>query len=807
MFTKFKFLTIVLVCNAFLAFAQKQDKTVTHLFDESSQPPEMLVDISHLKAEILKIEPAKKYLETRSTYTFKVLRTHVDSLVFNSTGTKITRVTINNIDANYKQVTDKVIVFPKQTLQYKAEYTIVLELNTTCTSGNPAFTGWDDTTNTKRKQIWGFALGKIFPDTDAKHDLLTTEFIIDFDSKYKVFSNGQRILQRSNKNGTTTWHYKMNRQHYFGVLAFVIGDYNYETFASDRGVPLEYWYYPDRKFTYETTYRYSKEMFSFFEKDMGLQYPWENYRQAPIIDCPFGAMETTTSTIFNDGMQCDAREFLDRNYINVNAHELTHQWFGNYNSYANSQNIWTSESFATYFAKKFEQSQLGEDQYQKIRNDELNRTITASKTDDYPVGSQKGSVPRWYPKGSLVIDMMRYVMGEEEFKTFISYYLNKHKYAVVEWNDLKVAIRESTGQTLDWFFDQWIHRGGEPLYKVSYKQMDELNGERFTHISVQQVHETNALIGFFKMPIVSEVHYKDGSFDSTTFWVEKEFTEITIPNKNKKEIAYILFDPNRNILKQVNFTRTFEELSVQLLNSKNMIDRYDALLELKNTALATKRDVLIQSFKKENFHLIKSEVITQLAEDTNATSLDLMKLAMKDKDVNVRRGLTTNVKTIHESLRVDYEKLLNDSSYMVIINTLNNLCYNFPDKIDAYLDRTKNTEGNMFKNVRIKWLELTYEKTKDAKYVNELRELCNINRYDNATIMLAIAALKRINYLDKALVTYLFTAATYWSDQINEPAKTLLSYFYEQSAYKKMLKEAYSSSDAIVKGKLKTIIK
>lgn len=807
MFTKSKNAILFLVCNAFLGFAQKQDKTVTHLYDESAQPPEMVVDLGHLKAEILKIDPAKKYLETRSTYTFKTLRTHVDSLVFNSPESKITRVVINNVDVPYKKVGDKVIVFPKQALKYKAEYTIVLELNTTCTSGNPSFTGWDDTTNTKRKQIWGFVLGKIFPDLGIKHDLLTTEFVIDFDSKYKVFSNGQRILQRANKNGTTTWHYVMNRKHYFGLLVFVIGDYNYETFASDRGVPLEYWYYPDRKNVFETTYKYSKEMFSFFEKDMGLQYPWESYRQAPVIDCPFGGMETTTSTIFNDGMQCDAKEFLDKNYVNVNAHELLHQWFGDYNSYTNSQNIWTSESFATYFGKKFEQHQSGEDQYQKIRNDELTRTLAASKTDDYPVGSQKGSVPRWYPKGSLVIDMMRYVMGEEEFKTFISYYLNKHKYAVVEWNDLKVAIRESTGKTLDWFFDQWIHRGGEPLYKISYKQMDELNGERFTHISVQQAHETNALIGFFKMPIISEVHYKDGSCDSITTWVEKEFTEIAIPNKNKKEISYVLFDPNRNVVKQVNFTRTFEGLSAQLLNSKNMIDRYDALLELKNTDVSKKRSVLIQSFKKENFHLIKSEVITQLAEDTDAATLDVMTLAMNDKDANVRKALSTNLKTIPESLRVDYEKLLSDSSYVVIINTLNNLCYNFPDKIDTYLDKTKNVDGNMFKNVRIAWLELAYGKTKDAKYINELREYCNINRYDNATVILAIASIKRINYLDKILIGYLFNALAYWSKPINEPAQTLLSACYEQNAYKKMIKDAYLISDAAMKEKLKAIIK
>ena len=340
-----------------------------------------------------------------------------------------------------------------------------------------------------------------------------------------------------------------------------------------------------------------------------------------MIDCPFGGMECTTATIYNDMLQVDARGYFERNYVNVNAHELTHQWFGDYTSYTNGQNVWVSESFATYWAKKFEQYIFGEDQYQRNRNDELKTFLIRAKKDDYPVGHGKGGRERWYPKGSLVIDMLRYVMGEDEFKYFISYYLHKHKYAVVEGNDMKVAIRESTGRTMDWFFDEWINHGGEPNYKVCYKQLETLKGERDTHISVRQIQETNNLIGYFKMPIVFEVHYKDGTMDSKKEWIENQYSEVIIPNKNKKEIAFVLFDPNRNIVKRVTFDRSFEELTAQLMDAKNMIDRYDALLEMKKIDIDKKRDVLLKSFNKEKFFLIKSEIIAQLADDKNSATL------------------------------------------------------------------------------------------------------------------------------------------------------------------------------------------
>ena len=805
-------LILLLVLNCQLSiinsvFSQKQDKTVTYLYDEGAQPPEMIIDISHLKAEVVKIEPKTKYLETKTTYTFKVLRSSVDSIVFNSPGLKVTKCSINNIDALYKTEGDKIVVFPKQKLELQKEYTIYFECNTVLDSPWPVFTGWDDETNTKRKQIWGFSYSRIFPDINIKHDLMSTELIITFDSHYKVLSNGERIMQRENKDGTTTWHYKVINQHYFAMLNFVIGDYNYETFKTDRGLKLEYWYYADKKECFEPTYRYSKQMFSFFEKEMGLEYPWELYRNVPVIDCPFGGMETTTSTIYNDMMQVDARGYLERNYINVNAHELAHQWFGDFTSYTNGQNVWVSESFATYWAKKFEQSVLGENQYQKIRNDELNSTLDAAKRDDYPVGHGKGATARWYPKGSLVIDMLRYVMGEDEFKYFISYYLHKHKYAVVDGNDLKVAIRESTGRSMDWFFDEWINRGGEPNYKISYKQLETLKGDRNTHISVTQVQETNDLVGYFKMPVVIEVHYKDGTMDTKKEWIENPFSEVIIPNKDKKEIAFVLFDPTRNIVKRLTFDRSFDELSSQLTDAKNMIDRYDALLEMRKIDIDKKRDVLIKSFDKENFFLNKSEIIAQLAVDNNNATKDLVVKAINDKDVNVRKAVVANIRSIDESIRQDYEKLLTDSSYSVIVAALDNLVFNVPNNTDKYLDITKNTEGSIGKNVRIKWLEIAYNTKKDEQYIKELAEYCNIKRYESITVLNAEKAIKRLNYLNPTLAQYLFENAIYWNSRINPDAKDALTFFYDQDQYKHLLKDEFQKLDQPKKDKLRDVIK
>ena len=60
-----------------------------------------------------------------------------------------------------------------------------------------------------------------------------------------------------------------------------------------------------------------------------------------------------------------------------------------------------------------------------------------------------------------------------------------------------------------------------------------------------------------------------------------------MPNPQKKPVDFLLFDPNRKILKKVTFTQPYEKLVAQLEKAENMIDRYDALLALKQKSLTT----------------------------------------------------------------------------------------------------------------------------------------------------------------------------------------------------------------------------
>ncbi len=781
--------------NTFLAFLLLfgwlqnlycQDKTVTYQYDPSYIFQDVEIEISHLKAD-LKIKPFDTLVLGEATFTFKTLRQRIDSIVFSVPEIKIKNITIDGKNAAFKTKGDDVVIFPPFELGWQKEHKIFFDYSAKPTDGL-YFTGWNDPAQIKRKQIWAHRPNHWLPYTSA---ILTVEMAVTVDDNLKVFSNGVRESVVTNKDKTKTWHYRMNHPHPFFSTCLVIGDYDFKSLKTKRGLPIELWYYPDWSDHFEPTYLYQTQMFNFFEDEFGFNYPWELYRQAPVTDYMYGAMETTTSTVFGDFLMVDERGFMCRNYVNVNSHELAHQWFGNYISHLKTKDVWLTESFATYYAKKFEQSVFGDDYFQNVRNSELLDTYTAAKRNNFGVGHANGGRERFYPKGSLVMDMLRDVMGEEEFKLSIKNYLKSVPYQTAETSDFLQTIRKTTGRSMEWFFEEWIYRGGEPVYKVNYEKLTNENGTPETRIYIEQTHETNDLIGLFRMPVDFEVYYKDGSVDLKNHWIEKKFEKVIIPNPANKEIDFVIFDPNRKIIKKIDFKRSYDELASQASKAKNMIDRYDALLAMRDFSIAQKKNDLLKIYQNETFHLTKSEIIAQLSESRDMELEQFFKNTISDSDDKVRLAVLQNLTFVPENLRTAYETMLSDSSYLNLEITLENLCNSFPDRIEGYLETTKNETGWRGKNIRIKWLEIALLNGKTG-YFNELKSYTS-DSYEFETRINAMAAIKKLNLPDEECINNMLKGLLHWNYKIRNAAAESLVYFYKQDKFSKMIDQVIIS--------------
>ncbi|SHH65656.1 M1 family metallopeptidase [Winogradskyella jejuensis] len=310
--------------------------------------------------------------------------------------------------------------------------------------------------------IWTQGQGKYTSNWLPSFDDVNEKFIFDLSmwyySSYKITSNGiidsemyhphsgKRLISFNMKNPMSSY-----------LVALAIGKYDVKRETSKSGIPLELYYYPEDSLKVESTYRYTKKIFDFLEEEIGFAYPWQNYKQVPVHDFLYAGMENTSLTIFSDAFVVDSTGFNDKNYVNVNAHELAHQWFGDLVTATSGEHHWLQEGFATYYALLAEREVFGQDYFDfKLYNsaqDLARQDLAGSGTS---LLNPKSSSLTFYQRGAWVLYAMREKVGDAVFKKAVVNYLNKHQFANVETSDFISEVEALYGQSLSDFVSKWI---------------------------------------------------------------------------------------------------------------------------------------------------------------------------------------------------------------------------------------------------------------------------------------------------------------------------------------------------------------
>jgi aminopeptidase N len=308
-------------------------------------------------------------------------------------------------------------------------------------------------------QIWTQGQGRYtsnwFPSFDDVNEKVVFNLDITFDKDYKVISNG--VLKNKLENGNTfVWQYRMQNPMSSYLLMLAIGKYEEKELKSKSRIPLEYYIENNDISRFEPTYRYSKEIFDFLEKEIGVKYPWEIYRQAPVRDFIYAGMENTTATLFSTRYVVDSIGFEDRKYTNINAHELAHHWFGNLITAESSTHHWLQEGFATYYALLAEKEIYGEDYFYSKLYDTAQQLKYASRTDTIPVLNAKASSLTFYEKGAWALFVLHDALGDKIFKKVIKNYLKKYAYQTVNTDEFFEEIKKLSNYDLKEFSKVWL---------------------------------------------------------------------------------------------------------------------------------------------------------------------------------------------------------------------------------------------------------------------------------------------------------------------------------------------------------------
>ncbi|MDI6049027.1 M1 family metallopeptidase [Flavobacterium sp. XS2P24] len=308
-------------------------------------------------------------------------------------------------------------------------------------------------------QIWTQGQGKNtsnwLPSFDDVNEKMIFSLEIVVDSKYQVISNGI-LKSKVNNDSMTYWRFNMQKPMSSYLLMLAIGKFEKQIQQSNSGIPLEMYLEPKDATKFEPTYRDSKIMFDFLEKEIGVKYPWEIYKQAPVRDFLYAGMENASATLFNTRYVVDSTGFEDRSYTNVNAHELAHQWFGNLVTAESGKHHWLQEGFATYYALLVEKEIYGEDYFYSKLYESAQQLKFASRTDTIPVLNAKASTLTFYQKGAWALFVLQKEIGDKAFKKAVSNYLKKHAFKSVNTPDFFAEIKKVSRYDLDNFSKVWL---------------------------------------------------------------------------------------------------------------------------------------------------------------------------------------------------------------------------------------------------------------------------------------------------------------------------------------------------------------
>ncbi|MUU78426.1 M1 family metallopeptidase [Winogradskyella endarachnes] len=413
------------------------------------------VDFEKLEATIgFEVDSSK--VMGAGTYTFKILQS-VDSIFIDARNFEFKSVElINQSTENFNFINSSDKLWLKYNFQKGETYLLSFDYE-----AYPEKAIYFTKQNNEI-QIWTQGQGKYtsnwLPSFDDVNEKVEFDLNIVFDDGYEVLSNGKYVSsKRLNHIGKKQYEFDMKKPMSSYLVALAIGKYNKKTETSKSGIPLEYYYYPEDSLKFEPTYRYSKQMFDFLEEEIGVPYPWQNYKQVPVHDFLYSGMENTSLTIFSDAFVVDSIGFNDRNYVNVNAHELAHQWFGDLVTAKSGKHHWLQEGFATYYALLAERDIFGDDYfYFKLLQNVLDLSRQDLTGNGTSLLDEKASSLTFYQRGAFVLHALKYKVGDAVFKKAVKNYLTKYQFSNVETKDFIAEVQKLYGKSLTSFVNYWI---------------------------------------------------------------------------------------------------------------------------------------------------------------------------------------------------------------------------------------------------------------------------------------------------------------------------------------------------------------
>jgi aminopeptidase N len=474
-----------------------------------------------------------------------------------------------------------------------------------------------------------------FPCHDYPNERSSTEMICHVPQAMTVLSNGKLISESTDPQGLKVVRWLQEKPHVPYLITLVAGNFH-KLEDLDRRVPLAFYVQPSASNCAANSFRDTADIMDFFEQEIGVPFPWNKYYQVTVSDFGFGGMENTSmTTLAHRTLFTEATENI-RSGRSLDAHEMAHQWFGDYVTCKDWSHLWLNEGFATYYALLHAEHQFGRDDLLYGLYRDATQRVIPKHQDRRPIVYNQYLDPkeqfdfRSYPKGSWVLHMLRCQLGKSLYRDCIRTYLETNALTSVTTPDLVKVFERLSGRSLDQFFDQWVYHARHPSLKLTCRWLAK---KKLAHVSIKQTQQTNDQVLQFEFPTVLRFHVENRVIDHA-FEVTQSEHDFYVPLPAKPKI--VRFDPDYTVLADVEFKKTDELLLAQIENQQDMIGRIFALRQLADRKTSAAIDAIGKVLLEDPFYGARIEAAKALGGIREEQAFKLLEQAIASTDARVR---------------------------------------------------------------------------------------------------------------------------------------------------------------------------
>lgn len=433
-----------------------------------------------------------------------------------------------------------------------------------------------------------------FPVSGYTVDRFTADLRVTVPSEYNVIASGDEKTTAAGDHKTESFHY--DNSSFPGSIAIVKAS---PVKVSSEGVTSQVYFRNEQAGTAQAYGEEAGKILTFLTSEYGLA----PQARLAIVETDSGAVNGYSAP----GILFLAPSAITSKVNNrVLANQIARQWWGVLVSPSSRNHLWLDNGEARFAEMLWDEHTAGPAQMEADVKATYIEALTvkdppvlqAARLDDYS--------PEYWAvtaaKGAAVLNMLRSVVGDENFKKGQKQFIEQYGWKSVNTDDFRKVMEQVSGEDLRYFFLQWLESSGAPEFKLSYSILRTQTGFRV-------VGKVNQDLDTFRMPVDLRID-TEGNPENKRVEVTGTSSEFSIDTFGKPR--KVVIDPNHVLLRtdpatQIAVAIKRGEQFVEVNDFASALREYQKALEVNKSSSLAHYRIGELFFRQHNYQSAANE--------------------------------------------------------------------------------------------------------------------------------------------------------------------------------------------------------